>query len=220
MNNYSRQYRQINSNVSLEVSGILRNTFILLGFSIITTALSSYFSIVLSLPIINPIFFLVGIFAFNHAVTAFQNSSVGILMMLLYSAFLGYALSHTIFFLLQTPFGYKVLLESLSTTAVVFFGLTLYATASRKNFSFMGGFITVMFVAVLASILVSFFFQSTILELVISGFIVLLSSSLILYKISEIIHGGERNYIVAALSIYISIYNIFTSLIRIFGSRR
>ena len=219
MNNYNKT-RAISSSRTIAVNSVLRNTFILLGFSLLTTAASTYFSIALRLPMIQPLLFLMGIMAFSFAINAYKESYVGLVLMLLYSAFLGYVLSHTVLFLLQTPFGYKVLLDSLAGTSVIFFALASYVLITKENFSYMKGMIIVLAIIPISLVVISLFTQSAILQLAISGFFILFSSSVILYQISELVHGGERNYIVAALSIYVSIYNIFLSLINILSLGR
>ena len=106
----------------------------------------------------------------------------------------------------------------LGTTAITFVGLSAYAVSSKRNFSFMGGFLTVGVIAAFVLSLVAYFFHMPALSLAVSGLFVLLMSGVILYQTSEIIHGGETNYISATVTLYVSIYNLFVSLLRLFGS--
>jgi modulator of FtsH protease len=113
--------------------------------------------------------------------------------------------------------GAEVISSAFSMTALVFFGLSAYVLTTRKDMSFLSGFITAGFFVLLAAVLASFFFQISGLHLAISAGFVLFSSVCILFQTSAIIHGGERNYIMATISLYVSIYNLFVSLLQIFG---
>ena len=106
---------------------------------------------------------------------------------------------------------------ALGMTAMVFFGLSAYAIMTRKDFSFLSGFIMAGFVVLLCAVVASFFFQISGLALAISAGFVLFSSAIILYQTSSIIHGGEDNYIMATITLFVSIYNIFLSLLHILG---
>ena len=113
--------------------------------------------------------------------------------------------------------GGEVISSAFAMTALVFFGLSAYVLTTRKDMSFLGGFITAGFFVLLGASLASFFFQVSGLQLAISAGFVLFSSVCILFQTSAIIHGGERNYIMATISLYVSIYNLFVSLLQIFG---
>jgi modulator of FtsH protease len=111
-------------------------------------------------------------------------------------------------------------MTSLGVTAAAFLGLSAYAITSKKDFSFMGGFLTVGIIGAFVLGLVSVFFHLSTLSLVVSGLFLLLSGGIILYKTSEIIHGGETNYITATVTLYVMIYNMFLSLLRLLGASR
>jgi modulator of FtsH protease len=110
-------------------------------------------------------------------------------------------------------------MTSLGVTAASFLGLSAYAITSKKDFSFMGGFLTVGIIGAFVLSLVAVFFHLSTLSLVVSGLFLLLSGGIILYKTSEIIHGGETNYITATVTLYVMIYNMFLSLLRLLSSR-
>jgi modulator of FtsH protease len=113
--------------------------------------------------------------------------------------------------------GAEVVSSAFAMTALVFGGLSAYVLISRKDMSFLGGFITAGFFVLLAAVLAGMFFQISGLQLAISAGFVLFSSACILFQTSAIIQGGERNYIMATISLYVSIYNLFISLLQIFG---
>jgi modulator of FtsH protease len=106
---------------------------------------------------------------------------------------------------------------AMGSTAAIFLGLSAYATASRRDFSFMGGFLMTGIVVAFLAGLGAIFFEVPALALTVSAVFVLLMAGLILYQTSQIIHGGETNYIMAAVTLYVSIFNLFTSLLSLFG---
>jgi modulator of FtsH protease len=115
------------------------------------------------------------------------------------------------------PNGASLIMQALGGTALIFFALSGYALTSKKDFSFMGGFLMVGLIVVVVAGLANMFFQIPALSLAISAAIIMIMSGLILYDTSRIINGGERNYIRATISLYLSIYNIFISLLQLLG---
>jgi modulator of FtsH protease len=141
------------------------------------------------------------------------------LFVFLLTGFLGLTLGPLLnLYLTKLPHGGEVVMLALGTTAVTFLGLSAYAITSRRNFSFMGGFLAVGLIAAFVLGLVAIFFNFPVLSLAVAGMFVLLSSGVILYQTSEIIHGGETNYIAATVTLYVSIYNLFVSLLQLFGA--
>jgi modulator of FtsH protease len=130
---------------------------------------------------------------------------------------MGYTLGPIVSHYLSMPNGGQTVMLAMGGTGAVFLGLSAYAVMSRRDFSFMGGFLAVgVLVAFLAS-LAGMFLQIPALSLAISAAVVLLMSGLILYETSNIIHGGETNYIMATVSLFVSIYNLFLSLLQLLG---
>ena len=121
-------------------------------------------------------------------------------------------------YLLSIPNGAHVVATALGGTGMIFLGLSAYALTSQKDFRFMGGFLMAGFMLTIVLMLVGMFLHLTGMQLMISGVIMLLSSGMILYQTSEIIHGGETNYIMATVSLYVQIYNIFISLLQLLGA--
>jgi modulator of FtsH protease len=116
------------------------------------------------------------------------------------------------------PNGGEVVMMALGTTAVTFVGLSAYAISSKRDFSYMGGFLTVGIIAAFVLGLVAYFFEMPALSLAVSGLFVLLMAGLMLFQTSQIVNGGETNYIAATVTLYVSIYNMFTSLLHLFGA--
>jgi modulator of FtsH protease len=130
---------------------------------------------------------------------------------------MGFILGPILNLYLKMQGGAELVSSAFAMTALVFGGLSAYVLISRKDMSFLGGFLTAGFFVLVGAMLVSFFFQISGLQLAISAGVVLFSALMILYQTSAIIHGGERNYIMATISLYVSIYNLFISLLQLFG---
>jgi len=203
----------------LSTNKVLRNTYLLLGATLAFSALTAGLAVVFEMPPMGLLLTLVGYFALLFATMKTRDSAWGLLFVFLLTGFLGLTLgplvSHYLKFL---PNGGQVVMMALGTTAVTFVGLSAYAVTSKRDFSFMGGFLTVGVIAGFVLSLVAYFFHMPALSLAVSGLFVLLMSGVILYQTSEIVHGGETNYISATVTLYVSIYNMFVSLLRLFGA--
>ena len=204
-------------------SAVLRNTYLLLsltlGFSAITAGISMAVGLghgaglVMSLVAMALIWFVLPKTA---------NSATGIFVVFAFTGLIGAGLGPMINQYLKMPHGSSIIMQALGGTAVVFLGLSAYALTTRKNFNFLGGFVAVGMMVAIAVMLflvgASFFgYQFSGVSLALSAGIVLLMSALILYQTSEIIHGGETNYLLATTSLYLSIVNLFTSLLHLLG---
>ena len=203
---------------ALLANRVLKNTYLLLaatlGFSAVTAGLSMAFN----LPHPGLIITLVGYFGLLFAVHKTANSAMGLLFVFALTGFMGYTLGPIISAYLQfVPNGHNVVLNAFAITAITFVGLSAYAVRSGRRFSFMGGFLFVGIIAAFLLGLAAIFFELSGLSLAVSAMFVLLMSGLILYQTGEIIHGGETNYILATVSLYVSIFNLFTSLLHLLG---
>ena len=202
---------------ALATNKVLRNTYALLAMTLLFSALTAGIAVANNAQPMNVILVLGGYFALLFATTALRNSAWGILMVFALTGFLGYTLGPMLSFYLSLPGGSTVVMTALGGTGVIFLGLSAYALVSGKNFSFLGGFLMVgILVAFLAS-LGALVFAMPGLMLAVSAMFILLMSGLILYQTSAIIHGGEDNYIMATVTLYIAIFNLFQSLLMILG---
>ena len=202
---------------SLEISKVLRNTYGLLAMTLAFSALCAYFSASLGLPHPGMLLTLVGFYGLFFLTARLRNSAWGLLSTFALTGFMGYVLGPILNLYLSMANGADILTSALGMTALVFLGLSGYVLTTRKDMSFLGGFITAGFFVLLGAMLVGLFFNISGLQLAISAGFVLFSSVCILFQTSAIIHGGERNYIMATISLYVSIYNLFISLLQIFG---
>ena len=200
-----------------QVSSVLRNTYGLLAMTLAFSGLVAYFAQQMNVPY--PSFFvvLIGFYGLFFLTVKLRNSSWGLLSTFALTGFMGYTLGPILNRYLDMPNGGEVVSSAFAMTALVFCGLSAYVLTTRKDMSFLSGFITAGFFVLIGAMVASFFFQISGLQLAISAGFVLFSSVCILYQTSAIIHGGERNYIMATISLYVSIYNLFVSLLQIFG---
>jgi modulator of FtsH protease len=204
---------------ALATNKVLRNTYLLLGATLAFSALTAGISMMLNLPHPGLLITLVGYFGLLFAVHKTQNSAWGVLFVFLLTGFMGLTLGPIISAYLKfLPNGAEVVTTALGITAGTFLGLSAYAVKSEKDFSFMRGFLMVGLIGAFLVGLVAVIFQLSTMSLVVSGAFVILASGLILYQTSEIIHGGETNYILATVTLYVSIYNLFTSLLHLLGA--
>lgn len=207
----------VNANV-LEINRVLRNTYFLLSLTLLFSAVMAVYSMHLGIRIgILPL--IIGMFGCYFLVIATRNSRWGILSAFLFTGFMGFTLGPVLNMYLHAYVnGAALITTALGTTGVIFLSLSAYALVSKKDFSYMAGFISVAILAVFLVSLANFFFQLPMLQLLISGAFAVLMSAFILYQTSAIIHGGERNYIMATVGLYIAIFNLFVSLLQILGA--
>lgn len=204
---------------ALATNKVLRNTYLLLSATLAFSAATAGLSMMLNLPHPGLIITLVGYFGLLFAVHKTQNSSWGLLSIFALTGFMGLTLGPIISNYLQfLPNGGEVVMTALGVTAATFVGLSAYAIKSEKDFSFLGGFLMVGIIGAFLLGLVAMFFNMPTLSLVVSGVFVIAMAGLILFQTSQIIHGGETNYIMATVTLYVSIYNLFTSLLHLLGA--
>lgn len=196
---------------------VLRNTYVLLALTLAFSALTAGVSMALKLPHPGLIITLVGYFGLLFLVQRLANQASGILAVFALTGFMGYTLGPILSAYLALPNGPAVVMQAFGGTAAIFLGLSAYATISKRDFSFMGGF---LFVGVLVAFLAglgAIFFHLPALSLAVSAMFVLLMSGMILFETSQIVRGGETNYILATVSLYVTIFNLFTSLLQLLG---
>jgi len=214
MNQYSNAVTSIPAS-ALATNKLIRNTYTLLAMTLLFSAATAGASMAFNLPHPGLIITLVGYFGLLFLTHKFSNSSLGLLFVFALTGFMGLTLGPIISAYLSMPNGTQVVMTALGGTGAIFLGLSGYALTSRKDFSFMGGFL-------MAGILVAFLagigavvFSMPMLSLAVSAMFVLLMSGLILYQTSQMVHGGETNYILATVTLYVSIYNLFLSLLHL-----
>jgi len=217
--NYDAQPTVVRSQQSVLANNkLLRNTYSLLAMTLVFSALTAGLSMAYNLPHPGMIITLIGYFGLLFLTTKLRNSVWGIASVFALTGFMGLTLGPIVNYYLSMSNGSEIVMQALGGTGVIFFALSAYAIKSEKDFSFMGGFLMVGILVAFLAGLGAFFFEMPGLSLAVSAMFVLLMSGLILYQTSEIIHGGETNYIMATVTLYISIYNLFTSLLHLLGA--
>lgn len=203
----------------LATNKLLRNTYLLLSMTLLFSALTAGIAMTLNLPHPGMIITMIGYFGLLFLTTKFSNSGLGLVFVFALTGFMGLTLGPILnMYIAAYSNGHELIMTALGGTGLIFLGLSGYALTTRKNFSFIGGFLMVgILVAFLAGIGAAVF-SIPALSLAVSAMFILLMSGMILYQTSEIIHGGETNYILATISLYVSIYNLFLSLLQLLGA--
>jgi FtsH-binding integral membrane protein len=207
--------------LSVTQNRVLRNTYLMLSLTMIPTLIGALIGMQLNFGIMrtNPIMSFVVILAVFYgmvfAIEKNKDSGLGVALLLAFTFMMGLLLAP----LLQTALGLsnggQIIAMAAAGTGVAFFGMAAIATVTKRDFSFLGKFLMVGVIVAMIAIVANLFLQMPALSLTISAVVVLLSTMLILYTLSGIINGGETNYVSATLSLYISIYNIFSSLVQL-----
>jgi len=203
---------------AIVINRTLRSTYQLLAATLLFSGLMAFLSMSLELPFFGIWITLGGYFGLLFLVTKLRNSASGILAVFALTGFMGLTLgpiisAYTSFF----SNGTELVAMAMTGTAAIFLSLSFYALYSQKDFSFLSGFLTAGIIVAFLAGIAAYFFNIPTLSLTVSAAFILLMSGLILFETSNIIRGGETNYIMATVTLYISIYNLFLSLLQILG---
>ena len=201
----------------LSTNKVIRNTYMLLSLTLAFSALMAAVSMSMGAPRLGIVVTLVGYFGLLFATSKFRNSGLGVLFVFALTGFMGFTLGPIISAFLSMPNGSSIVMQAMAGTAAIFLGLSAYAVTTKKDFSFMGGFLMVGILVAFLAGLGAIFFQIPALSLTVSAAFVMLMSGLILYETSNIINGGETNYVMATVTLFVSIFNLFTSLLHLLG---
>lgn len=200
---------------------VLRNTYWLLALSMIPTVFGAYIGLQMALPIfasgMGVILFLAIAFGFIFAIEKTKNSAAGVPILLAFTFFMGLWLTPLLRFTLGFSNGGTLIMTAFAGTAAVFATMATIATVSKRDFSGMGSWLMAGVVVILLAAVANIFLQMSALSIVISMLAIGIFSAFILYDVQRIVNGGETNYITATLSIYLDVYNIFTSLLHLLG---
>ncbi|AZZ98045.1 Bax inhibitor-1/YccA family protein [Pseudoalteromonas sp. R3] len=203
---------------TVETNKVLKNTYFLLAMTLAFSAITAAISMTMALPRFTGLVCSLIAFGLLFVIQKKANSSSAIGLVFLFTGLMGFGLGPMLSHYAAMPNGSLLIAQALGSTALVFFGLSAYALTTKKDFSFMGGFLVVGMLVVIVSSLVNLFIGSSVAFIAINAAVVLLMSGFILYDTSRIVNGGETNYILATVSLYLSIYNLFTSILALLGS--
>lgn len=200
---------------AIEVNNVLRATYLLLSATIGFAAICATAAIYARLPFMNPLLYFGGFIGLSILVHMTARSVWGLFWTFVFAGFIGVALGPIVaIYLKVNP---MIVAQALALTAATFVGLSLYTIVRRTDFSWLGQFLTVACFVIVGIVILSFFVNLTPFALMISGFMVIVACALILFQTSQIVLGGERNYIIATITLFTSIYILFISLLQIIG---
>jgi len=201
---------------------VLKNTYWLLGLSMLPTVLGAIIGVQMNFaaifagsPFIAFLLFFAGAFGFMWAIGRNRDSSLGVALLLAFTFFMGLMLSISLSAALNFRNGGELIAMAAAGTGIIFFSLATIATVTKKDFSFMGKFLFIGLILLVVASIANMFFAIPALALTISAVAVLLFSAYILYDVSNIVNGGETNYVMATLQIYLDIYNLFVNLLNL-----
>jgi modulator of FtsH protease len=203
---------------TIETNKVLKNTYFLLAMTLAFSAITAGISMAMNLPYFMGIVFSLVAFGVLFVVHKKADSASGVAWVFVFTGLMGAGLGPILNYYAAMPNGPMLIMQALGSTALIFFGLSAYALTTKKDFSFMGGFLTVGLIVVIIASLVNLFIGSSITFMVINAAVVLIMSGLILFDTSRIINGGETNYIRATVALYLNVYNLFTSLLHLLGT--
>ena len=203
--------------VGVSINKVLKNTYMLLGMTLAFSAFTATIATMVGIGSMMSLVLTLVAFGLLFVVQKTADSSKGLFWVFMFTGVMGASLGNMLNHYLTMPNGPALIMQALGTTAIIFFALSAYVLTTRKDFSFMGGFLMAGMIAVVVAIIANLFLQIPLFQLVISSVVVLLMSGLILFDTSRIINGGETNYINATVSLYLNIFNIFVHLLSILG---
>jgi modulator of FtsH protease len=203
----------------VEMNKVLRNTYALLSMTLLFSAIMAGVAMVMNWPHPGFVITLVGYFGLLFLTTKFRNSGWGIVSVFALTGFMGATLGPIInMYLYRFGNGTELVMMALGGTGVIFLAMSGLALTSKKDFSFMGKFLAVGILVAFLAAIGNFFFQIPALGLAISSMFVMLMAGLILFQTQQIIQGGETNYIMATVTLFVSLFNLFTSLLHLLGA--
>jgi modulator of FtsH protease len=207
------------SSSALSANKVIRNTYMLLSMTLLFSALMAGVSMAMNVPpMVNLLTFGASVVLLWFVLPRTANSSTGIFVVFGITGLMGFGLGPVLNMYLALHNGGQVVGTALGGTGAIFLALSAYSLTTKKDFSFLGGFLISGFIVVLLASLANLFLAIPVLSLAISGAVIMIMSGFILYDTSRMVRGGETNYILATVGLYLSLYNIFVSLLQILGA--
>jgi modulator of FtsH protease len=217
--NQERVLKSATAGGELSANKVLRNTYMLLALTLLFSAAMAGVSMALQVGHIAGLVCLLAGFGVLFAIHRYAESTTGLALCFLFTGLLGFALGPILNqYLAMLANGAEIVMMALGGTGVIFLGLSAYALTTKKDFSFLQGFLMVGILLAVVASFATLFFNLPVFSVALSGVFVLLMSGLILFQTSQIIHGGETNYILATVTLFVALYNLFTSLLHILAA--
>ncbi len=202
---------------AVEINKVLRNTYLLLAMTLVNSAVFAGVAMAMNIGQGAALVMMIAAFVLLFVVNKLADSSKGLIAIFAFTGLMGASLGPMLQFYLSMPQGPQLVMQALGGTAIIFFGLSAYALTSRKDFSFMGGFLLTGLLVIVVASIANIFMAIPAVSLAISAAAVMIMSGLILFDTSRIVHGGETNYIRATVGLYLNIYNLFVHLLHLLG---
>jgi modulator of FtsH protease len=208
---------QAGAELAHDSARVLSNTHALLSLTLLWSAATATASVVYALPAPGLIISLVAMFGLLFAIHKLQNSAWSLAAVFALTGFMGYSLGPLLGKMMSLPGGSQSIALALGSTGATFVAMSIWGKVSRRDFSFMGGMLMAGMVVALVLSLAAIFLEMPALSLAVSALVALLSAGMILFETQQIVQGGQRNYVLATVSLYVSLFNLFTSLLSLFG---
>jgi modulator of FtsH protease len=202
---------------SLSINKVLKNTYALLGMTLAFSGLTATIATWMQIGALTSLGFMIVGFILLFVVSKNANSSKGVFWVFMFTGALGASLGNMLNHYLAMENGPALIMQALGSTALIFFALSAYVLSSKKDFSFMGGFLMAGMIAVVIAMIANIFLQIPMMQVVISTVVVMIMSGLILFDTSRIVNGGETNYINATVSLYLNLFNMFIHILALLG---
>ena len=202
---------------AIEINKVLRSTYALLAMTLLWSAVTASVAVALGVPYPGFIITILAFFGLLFMVHKTANSVWGLVWTFALTGFMGALLAPLLSAVLGMANGGMLVVQSLAITAVAFFGLSIYTVTTKRDFSFLTGFLIVGMIVIVASWIVSIFYWTTLMSQVMAGICILFGAALILWETSAVVRGEETNYIRATVAIYVGLYNMFSSVLLLFG---
>lgn len=199
------------------INKVLRNTYLLLSMTLLFSALTAGVAMVTGAHLVHPLVLLAVFWGMPMLIFRMRNSAWSLPLTFVFTGAMGYFLGPILSIYLSLPNGASNVMMAMGTTGLAFIGLSGYALVSRRDFSFMGGFLMVGLIVAIVAMVAGFFFSMPGYQLAVSSLVVMLMAGLILFDTSRIVHGGETNYVVATVSLYSNIYVLLSHLLFLFS---
>jgi modulator of FtsH protease len=203
---------------ALSTNKVLKNTYMLLSMTLLFSCVTAGISMAMGLPQGAALILTLVGFGLLFVVNRTADSSKGLIAIFAFTGVMGASIGPMLNYYLAMPNGPALVMQALGGTALVFFGLSAYALTTRKDFSYMGGFLMVGLLVAVVAMIANIFLAIPALSLTISAAVVMIMSGLILFDTSRIINGGETNYIRATVALYLDIYNLFIHLLHLLSA--
>ena len=204
---------------ALATNKVLRNTYMLLGLNFLFSSFMAYVSFATQAPPLHPLLLIAGMYGLMFLTQSLRNSPMGLVAVFAFTGFLGFTLGPILSFYIATlANGPQIITTALGGTGLIFFALSGYVLTTKQDFTYLGGFLFVAIMVALLAMIAGIFFQVPMAHLILSAAFVLISSGLILMETSAIIQGGETNFIMATVSLFVSLYNLFISLLQLLAA--